>query len=148
VKKRYHTVNKQGKANEVKLAEFLSGNGQLLLPMVGLIEQCRLACDEVIQIAGRATIQAVLQLSAEEVAGGPPQHGKRRLVNAVLLVIARIVADQTAKVFFIDGDDMVEESRGGSFRSIFRPFRFATVSECSSVSAQVLWPARRQSRRR
>jgi putative transposase len=78
VKKSYHTINKQGKANEVKMAEFLSKNGQLLLPMVGLIEQCQLACDELIQVAGRATIQAVLQLSAEEVAGGPPQHGKRR----------------------------------------------------------------------
>jgi transposase-like protein len=78
VKKRYHTINKQGKVNEVKLAEFLSKNGQLLLPMVGLIEQCHMACDELIQVAGRATIQAVLQLSAEEVAGGPPQQGKRR----------------------------------------------------------------------
>jgi putative transposase len=78
VKKRYHTIKKQGKADEVKLAEFLSKNGQLLLPMVGLIEQCHMACDELIQVAGRATIQAVLQLSAEEVAGGPPQHGKRR----------------------------------------------------------------------
>jgi transposase-like protein len=62
----------------VKLAEFLSNNGQLLLPMVGLMEQCHMACDERIQVAGRATIQAVLHLSAEEVAGGPPQHGKRR----------------------------------------------------------------------
>ena len=40
VKKSYHTINKQGKANERKLAEFLSKNGQLLLPMVDLIEQC------------------------------------------------------------------------------------------------------------
>jgi transposase-like protein len=83
VKKRYHTINKQGKANEVKLAEFLSKNGQLLLPMVGLVEQCQLACDELIDVAGRATIQAVLQLSAEEVAGGPPQHGKRRAGEVV-----------------------------------------------------------------
>jgi transposase-like protein len=78
VKKSYHTINKQGKANEQKLAEFLSRNGQLLLPMVDLIEQCQLACDELIDVTGRAAIQAVLQLSAEQTAGGPPQQGKRR----------------------------------------------------------------------
>ena len=76
MKKSYHTINKQGKANEQKLAEFLSKNGQLLLPMVDLVEQCQWACDELIDITGRAAIQAVLQLSAEQVAGGPPQQGK------------------------------------------------------------------------
>jgi transposase-like protein len=78
VKKSYHTINKQGKVNEQKLAEFLSRNGQLLLPMVDLIEKCQWACDELIDVTGRAAIQAVLQLSAEQVAGGPPQQGKRR----------------------------------------------------------------------
>jgi transposase-like protein len=78
VKRNYHTIDKQGKSNERKLAEFLSKSGQLLLPMVGLIEQCRLACDELIDVAGRATIQAVLDLSAQQVAGGPRQQGKQR----------------------------------------------------------------------
>jgi transposase-like protein len=78
VKKSYHTIDKEGKANERKLAEFLSRRGQLLLPMVDLIEQCQWACDELIVVTGRAAIQAVLQLSAEQVAGGPPQQGKRR----------------------------------------------------------------------
>ena len=54
----YHTINKQGTANEKKLAEFLSKDGQPLLPMVDLIEQCRMACAELIDVAGRATIQA------------------------------------------------------------------------------------------
>lgn len=83
MKRRYHTINKQGKANEQKLAEFLSKNGQLLLPMVDLIEHCQWACDELIEVTGRAAIQAVLQLSAEQVAGGPPQHGKRRTGEVV-----------------------------------------------------------------
>jgi len=46
--------------------------------MVDLIEQCQLACNELIDVTGRAAIQAVLQLSAMEAAGGPPQQGKRR----------------------------------------------------------------------
>jgi putative transposase len=78
VKRNYHTIDKQGKVNAGKLGEFLSKNGQQLLPMVDLIEQCRMACDELIDVAGRATIQAVLELSAQQAAGGPRQQGKQR----------------------------------------------------------------------
>ena len=45
--------------------------------MVDLIEPSRLATDELIDVAGRATIEAVLQLSAEQVAG-PRTPGQRR----------------------------------------------------------------------
>jgi hypothetical protein len=45
--------------------------------MVDLIEQSRLAVDELIDVAGRATIEAVLQLSAEQ-AAGPRSPGQRR----------------------------------------------------------------------
>lgn len=78
MKRNYHTIDKQGKVNARKLGEFLSSNGQQLLPMVDLIEQCQVACDELIDVAGRATIQAVLALSAEQAAGGPRQQGKQR----------------------------------------------------------------------
>jgi transposase-like protein len=78
VKKAYRTIRNQGKASQQDLAKFLSNNGQILLPMVNLVEQCRLACDDLIALAGRATLQAVLDLSAAEAAGGPPQQGKRR----------------------------------------------------------------------
>jgi putative transposase len=77
VKRKYHTIEKQGKVNAQKLGKFLSKSGQLLLPMVDLIEHCRMACDELIDVAGRATIQAVLELSAQQVAG-PRQQGKQR----------------------------------------------------------------------
>ena len=83
MKKSYHTVGKQGKINEQQLTSFLVKNGQGLLPMVDLIEQCQLACDELIDVTGRAAIQAVLQLSAMEAAGGPPQQGKRRSSEVV-----------------------------------------------------------------
>lgn len=78
MKKSYHTINKHGKANERKWTECLSQNGQLLLPMVCLIEQRQWACDELIDVTGRAALQAVLQFPAEQVAGGSPQQGKRR----------------------------------------------------------------------
>ena len=83
MKTTYHTIRKQGTINEKQLASFLVKNGQGLLPMVDLIEQCQLACDELIDVTGRAAIQAVLQLSAMEAVGGPPQQGKRRSSDVV-----------------------------------------------------------------
>jgi len=59
-----------------ELAQFFIKNQQLLLPMVGLIEQSRLAVDEVIDVTGRAVIEAVLQLSAQQLAGEKSQ-GRR-----------------------------------------------------------------------
>ena len=83
MKTSYHTIGKQGKVNEKELAGFLARSGQLLLPMVDLIEQSRMACDELIDVTGRAAIEAVLQLSANQAAGGPAQQGKRRTGDVV-----------------------------------------------------------------
>jgi putative transposase len=77
VKRSYHTTDKQGKVGEQKLREFLVHNGQALLPMLELIEQSRMAVDELIDVMGRASIEAVLELSARQVAGAP-QQGKAR----------------------------------------------------------------------
>jgi putative transposase len=77
VKRSYHTTDKQGKVGEQKLTEFLVHNGQALLPMLELIEQSRMAVDELIDVMGRASIESVLQLSARQVAGAP-QQGKAR----------------------------------------------------------------------
>jgi len=89
VQKSYHTIRKQGKINEQELASFLVKNGQGLLPMVDLIEQCQLACNELIDVTGRAAIQAVWQLSAMEAAGGPLQQGKRRAGDVVSMAVNR-----------------------------------------------------------
>jgi len=75
VPRSYHTLNNHGKMNERKLTEFLSKNAQQFLPMVELIEQSRLAVEDLIDTVGRVTIQTVLHMSAEHVAG-PPQQGK------------------------------------------------------------------------
>ena len=59
------------------IAEFLKREGQFLVPMVELVEEAELAIDEVIEVLGRATIEAVLEMSAEGVAG-PKQAGRAR----------------------------------------------------------------------
>jgi hypothetical protein len=50
VKRSYHTTDTQGKVGEQKLTEFLVHNGQALLPMLELIEQSRVAVDELIDL--------------------------------------------------------------------------------------------------
>ena len=69
----YQTVDRK---DSRALAQFLSREGQVLLPMLDLIEQAEMAVDELIDVAGRATIEAVLTLSAQELAG-PKHPGKR-----------------------------------------------------------------------
>ena len=73
VKRQYQIV---GKSNRKELVGFLVKNGQALLPMVELIEQSRMAVDELIDVLGRAQIEAVLRLSAAGVAG-PSQPGRK-----------------------------------------------------------------------
>jgi putative transposase len=75
VKKSYHVISHQGKTSERYLAAFFQENGQQLLPLVELIEQCRLAVDEVIQVLGRQTIETILEVSATQIAG-PRMQGK------------------------------------------------------------------------
>jgi len=74
VEKPYHII---GKEESQELAKFLVKNGQALLPMVELIERSKLAVDELIDVLGRAQIEAVLRLSAQGIAG-PPHPGKER----------------------------------------------------------------------
>jgi transposase-like protein len=62
-------VNREEKTAAAAVEQFAKANGQLLLPLVELITQARIAVDEVIGVIGRRTIETVLQLSAAEVAG-------------------------------------------------------------------------------
>lgn len=71
--KPYHIIEKDETQG---LVSFLAKNGQLLLPLVGLIEQAQVALDEIVDQVGRALIELLLVLSAEGIAG--PQHrGKK-----------------------------------------------------------------------
>jgi len=62
-------------------ARYLAKNGQLLLPLVEMIEASRMAVDELIDVLGRASIEAVLQLSAAGVAGEKHQGRKGGEIN-------------------------------------------------------------------
>lgn len=59
-----------------QLAELLSKDGQLILPLLDLVEQAQAAIDDLVDVMGRATIEAVLQMSARQLAG-PRQQGRK-----------------------------------------------------------------------
>jgi len=69
VKKTYHIVSRDSKNAAATLEQFANANGQILLPLVELITQARVAVDEVIGTIGRQTIETILTLSAQERAG-------------------------------------------------------------------------------
>jgi transposase-like protein len=69
VKKTYHIVSRDSKSAAATLEQFTQANGQFLLPLVELITQARVAVDEVINTVGRQTIETILTLSAQQVAG-------------------------------------------------------------------------------
>ena len=69
MKKPYHIVDREEQTAAAAIEQFAKANGQLLLPLLELITQARIAVDEVIGAVGRKTIETVLMLSATEVAG-------------------------------------------------------------------------------
>ncbi len=76
---RYHVVTTQDSPStpdSSALAAVLARDGQLLLPMLDLIENAQCAVDDLIDLMGRATIEAVLLMSAAQVAG-PKRQGKK-----------------------------------------------------------------------
>jgi len=72
VSRGYQIVGRKGNA---ALRQFLAKEGTALLPMVELIEAGQLAVEELVGRLGQATLEAVLAMSAEQVAG-PPHPGR------------------------------------------------------------------------
>jgi putative transposase len=64
------------KDDTARLRAFLSKNSQFLLPMLELVTESKQAIDDVVDAAGRAMVEALLVLSAEQVAG-PKRQGRR-----------------------------------------------------------------------
>ena len=73
---RYQIVSADANLDSKELATFLAKDGQLLLPMLDLVEQAQCAIDDLVDVMGRATIEAILRMSAEGLLG-PKQQGKR-----------------------------------------------------------------------
>ena len=66
-----------------RVVEFFVKHGQVLLPMIDLIEESSQAIDNLIDVVGRGAVEAVLQLSAQQLTGAKSQGRKVVRENGV-----------------------------------------------------------------
>jgi putative transposase len=69
VKKPYHIVTRAEQASASIIEQFCQANGQILLPIVEMIQSASQVVNSVIHEVGLKTLEAILVLSAEQVAG-------------------------------------------------------------------------------
>jgi putative transposase len=83
MKRTYQIARAKTSEGRKRLTQFLAREGQLwLLPMLELIETGECVVDELVDVVGRAAVEAILVMSAERVAG-PPQQGKQKVEEGV-----------------------------------------------------------------
>jgi putative transposase len=75
VKKTYHIVTRAARESAAVIEQFCQSNGQILLPIVNLIQSASHVVETVIHEIGVQTLEMILVLSAEQVAG-PRTPGK------------------------------------------------------------------------
>jgi len=69
VKKPYHIVTRAARESAAVIEQFCQANGQILLPLLNLIENASQVVETVIHEIGHQTLEQILVLSAEQVAG-------------------------------------------------------------------------------
>src|SRR5260370_10098650 len=67
MKRDYQIVDRKDDTRQ--LAKFIAANGQVLMPMVELIENAQISVHQLMTKLGRATLEAVLEISAAGLAG-------------------------------------------------------------------------------
>lgn len=69
--KTYHIVTRAERESASVIEQFCQTNGQILLPLVNMIQSASQVVETVIHEIGLRTLETILKLSAEEVAGKP-----------------------------------------------------------------------------
>jgi len=69
VKKPYHIVTRAARESAAVIEQFCRSNGQILLPIVNMIQSASHVVEGVIHEMGQQTLELILMLSAEQVAG-------------------------------------------------------------------------------
>lgn len=75
MKKTYHIVTRAARESATVIEQFCQSNGQILLPLVNLIQSASEVVDTVIHEIGVQTLEMILSLSADQLAG-PRTPGK------------------------------------------------------------------------
>ncbi len=70
MKKTYHIVTRAARESTAVIEQFCQTNGQILLPIVNLVQNANQVVEHVIHEIGHQMLEQILVLSAEQVAGG------------------------------------------------------------------------------
>ena len=71
MKKPYHIVTRAAKESAAVVEQFCQANGQILLPLVNLIESASQVVENVIHEIQMQTLETILTLSAEQIRRSP-----------------------------------------------------------------------------
>ena len=86
MKKTYHIVTRAARESAAVIEQFCQANGQILLPLVNLIQSASQVVETVIHEIGHQTLEEILRLSAEQVAGARPP-GKAEAISAPRIAV-------------------------------------------------------------
>ena len=128
MRERYRIAARSSTPGNRELADWLAKDGQLLIPLVELLEKGERAIDEVIDVMGRATVEAVLRMSAERVAGPKEQGRPRRGPGGVLARGAGLTGGHDRAQSTLGTHRRVVPLLAGSQRSIHACHRTPTAT--------------------
>src|SRR5712691_823784 len=116
-----------------RVVEFFVRHGQFLLPLIEMIEQSSEAIDELIDVVGRGAVEAVLQLSAQELSGAKSQGRKVARTHEV-----RWHGRQWGSVALSDRKLRVERPRLRGNEGEVRLPAYAALQDDGRMSARML----------
>ena len=87
MKKAYQIVTRAERESAAVIEQFCQANGQILLPLLNLIQSASQVVETVVHEIGLQTLETILKLSAEEIAG-PRTPGEGEWRRALARVTA------------------------------------------------------------
>ena len=82
MKKPYHIVTRAARESAAVIEQFCQANGQILLPIVNLIENASQVVETVIHEIGHQTLEQILVLSAEQAGRSHARRAKPAATSA------------------------------------------------------------------
>ena len=150
MKKSYHIVTRAARESAAVIEQFCQTNGQVLLPIVNLIESASQVVETVIHEIGVHTLETILMLSAERLAGprtpgkasGDIRHygaqrGQIKLADRKVRVKRPRLRHKTAGEVKIPAYESLRQDRGLSQRMLGALLRGVSTREYHEVLPQM-----------
>ena len=150
MKKTYHIVTRAAKESAAVVEQFCQANGQILLPLVNLIESASQVVENVIHEIQIQTLETILTLSAEQIAGARTpgkvkgeirwhgsQPGKIKLADRQLQLKRPRLRHKTEGELKIPAYEQLRQDRGLQQRMLGALLRGVSTREYDEVLPQM-----------